>query len=317
MNILIYGAGVIGTTYGWQLSLTGQNITLLVRKEKLANYQNGITIHCQDERVKGSKNVVTIFRPQVVDSLSPKDDYDLILVGVKSQQLEPVLPILAENAGKADVLFFQNNWWGDEKIRQHLRPEQYFFGFSRLVGGWRSENAIECIIFNAPGMSTLLGEKDGQGSPRVKQLADILQAAGLKPEINPDILSWLKFHYSEYLGATGAILMAGSAKAFADRSDLVRESILATREALAICRARGLSMQAAPFNLRMFSLPLGLIVWLGQKQYQAANIQSFFDENIKNGLDEISSQYRDVVAESQRLNVPIPVLIGLGSYFQH
>lgn len=35
MRILILGAGVIGTTYAWQLSNAGQDVTLLVRKTNL------------------------------------------------------------------------------------------------------------------------------------------------------------------------------------------------------------------------------------------------------------------------------------------
>lgn len=32
MKILIYGAGVVGCTYGWQLSKVGYDVTVLVRK---------------------------------------------------------------------------------------------------------------------------------------------------------------------------------------------------------------------------------------------------------------------------------------------
>ena len=32
MKILIYGAGVVGCTYGWQLSKAGCDVTVLVRK---------------------------------------------------------------------------------------------------------------------------------------------------------------------------------------------------------------------------------------------------------------------------------------------
>lgn len=34
MNILIIGAGVIGTTYGWQLSEVGNNVTILAREKR-------------------------------------------------------------------------------------------------------------------------------------------------------------------------------------------------------------------------------------------------------------------------------------------
>jgi ketopantoate reductase len=311
MKLLILGAGVIGASYGWQLAEAGQDVTLLVRAEKKALLQDGIPIHCRDERSKPARQVETVFCPKIVESFAPQDGYDLILVCVKSNQLEAVLPMLAHNSGKADILFFQNNWWGDQKIRALLQPEQYFFGFSRLVGGWRTGSAVECIIFNAPGMSTMLGEVNGSVTPRLKKVEALLRPAGLKPEISADILGWLQFHYVEYLGATGAILKAGSAKSFAERTDLVRQAILATREGLAICRARGVPMNAAPFNLKMYSLPLALLIWLGQKQYQAPNIQSFFEENIRNGLEEIADQYQNVLQEGERLGIPMPALKAL------
>ena len=57
MKILIFGAGVIGITYGWQLSEAGQDVTLLVREGKKAAYENGIAIHCRDERSKPAKKL--------------------------------------------------------------------------------------------------------------------------------------------------------------------------------------------------------------------------------------------------------------------
>jgi ketopantoate reductase len=315
MKILIMGAGVIGAVYGWQLTEAGQDVTLYVRSGKTASYAQGIKIHCQDERKKSLPPSDIVFQPKFVESIPDQDDFDLILVAVKSNQLDPILKVLANYSGKADILFFQNNWWGDQKIQEYLPPERYFFGFSRIVGGWRKENAVHCIIFGAPGMSTMLGEKNGAASARVKAFSAILQSADLRPELSNDILSWLKFHYAEYLGATGAILKAGSAKAFADRKDLVRDAILATREALAVCCSCGAQMKAAPFNLKLYNLPLPLLTWIGQKQYQAQNIQDFFDENIQMGLDEINDQYQTVIQEGKRLNVPMPTLLGFEGVF--
>lgn len=51
MKILIYGAGIVGTTYGWQLSKAGHEIVVLVRPEKKqAIKEEGIHIHCADFR---------------------------------------------------------------------------------------------------------------------------------------------------------------------------------------------------------------------------------------------------------------------------
>ncbi len=44
MKILIYGAGVVGCTYGWQLSKAGCDVTVLVRKgQKEFVQKNGIS----------------------------------------------------------------------------------------------------------------------------------------------------------------------------------------------------------------------------------------------------------------------------------
>ncbi len=317
MKVLIYGAGVIGTVYGWQLSKSGHDVTLLVRKGKKAVFQDGVFIRCIDQRVKGAAvPVETCFHAAVVEELSPENDYDWIIVAVKSNQLDEVLPALAENSGSANILFFQNNWWGDQKIKTHLQPDQYLFGFSRLVGGWKNGNMIECILFNAPGMGTMLGEKDGKITPRLQQMVELLKSANLSPEISLDILGWLQFHYVEYLGATGASLEDGSTQAFVKDRELVRKAILATREGLAICRARGADVKAAPSNLKFFNLPLFLLVPLAQYQYRMPNIQKFFEENISQGLEELIAQYRDVTGEGKRLGLEMPVLAGFEPYFR-
>jgi len=41
VKILIYGAGVIGTSYGWQLAEAGQDVTFLVRQEKRRPFKVG------------------------------------------------------------------------------------------------------------------------------------------------------------------------------------------------------------------------------------------------------------------------------------
>lgn len=51
MKILIYGAGVVGCSYGWQLSKAGCDVAVLVRKEQKELVQkDGIRIICSDFR---------------------------------------------------------------------------------------------------------------------------------------------------------------------------------------------------------------------------------------------------------------------------
>lgn len=318
MKILVLGAGVIGTIYAWQLSGTGHEVTLFVRpgvRHKIE--QDGFHIHCQDQRKEHIASTDIVYRTNVVDKLSPQAGYELIMVSVRAQQLDEVLPMLAENAGKANVLFFGQNWWGDERIRKHLPAEQFLFGFSRLVGGWRTENQVECVFFDTPGLVTMLGEKDGRVTPRLQSLIDMFQHADLKPVISRDILGWLAVHYVEFLGAIGGILKAGSVQSFTEQPTTIKEAILATREGFNVCRARGINFgRAAPINVRLIDfLPIFLLQRLVQEQYKTPSIQQFFEENIAHGMAEISHQYNDVVSEGNRLGIKMPYLESFEPYF--
>jgi ketopantoate reductase len=53
MKILVYGAGVIGTTYAWQFSNAGHDVSILVRKSKRDQIEKeGFWIRYRDERQK-------------------------------------------------------------------------------------------------------------------------------------------------------------------------------------------------------------------------------------------------------------------------
>ena len=319
MKFLVLGAGVIGTTYAWQLSKAGHEVTLLVRSGNRERIEReGIRIRCKDERQKPVATTEVTFQPMVVDELRPEAGYDLIMVSVRAQQLDGILPQLTAGAGQSDVLFFGNNWWGDERIRQYLPATQYFFGFSRLVGGWRTGNQVECIIFNTPGLETLLGEKYGQMTPRLQNLVDVFKRANLRPTISREILGWLAIHYVEFLGAVGGILKAGSVKAFAADGTIVTQAILATREGFQVCKARGVDLRrAGSLNMRLINtLPVPITRMLVQRQYQTPSIQQFFEENIEHGMEELGQQYADVVAEGRRLNVKMSALEGFAPYFK-
>ena len=80
MKILIYGAGVVGCTYGWQLSKAGCDVAVLVRKEQKELVQkDGIRIICSDFREKTRKDTDIIFKPTVIDELSSNNDFEYIL----------------------------------------------------------------------------------------------------------------------------------------------------------------------------------------------------------------------------------------------
>lgn len=184
MKILIYGAGVVGCTYGWQLSKAGCDVAVLVRKEQKELVQkDGIRIICSDFREKTRKDTDIIFKPTVIDELSSNNDFEYIIVSTNKLQLSTILPSLSKSAGKANVVFFQNNWDVFTEIDKYLKPEQYFFAFPFMVGGGKEDKSIHCAISGLKYSNTPLGEKDGRITPRVEKLFIILDKANLKPQI--------------------------------------------------------------------------------------------------------------------------------------
>jgi len=314
MKIVIVGAGVIGTTYAWQLSQAGEDVTLLVRKGTTARIeQDGMLVHCLDLREKPARQVETVYHPKLTEEITAADDYELIIVAVKRHQLSSVLPLLQQDRiGKADILFFLNYWSGEE-IERALPPSRYLFGFPLMVGGGREGQTINCTIFGDSMQGTLLGEKDGLRTPRLARIAAVFEAARLHPMLQDDILGWLQTHYVQWLGPVGEILKAGSVKGFARHPSLVKESIVATREGLEVCRARGVDAKKfAPVNRNY--LPLFLTVPVACLQYRMKIIQDFLEAAIGQETSELARQYDDVLQEAERLGVKTPTLKALRPY---
>lgn len=106
MKILIYGAGVIGSTYGWQLAESGHDVSVLVRKgKKQPIEEKGINIHCTDFRNGTGTIKEAVFRPGAIETLSADNDFEYIIVTTNSLHLEEILPVLKESAGNAHILF--------------------------------------------------------------------------------------------------------------------------------------------------------------------------------------------------------------------
>lgn len=308
MKILIYGAGVVGCTYGWQLSKAGYDITVLVRKgQKELIQKEGIHLFCSDFRGGSRKDMDFLFTPTVIDELSPNNDFDYILVSVNKLQLLSVLPVLSKSARKANVVFFQNNWDAFAEIDKYLTPEQYFFAFPFMVGGGKDEKGIHCAISGLKYSNTPLGEKDGKRTPRVERLAMALNKANLKPVISNQMLVWLITHYAVAAGLSAGIMSAGSARNFIKNTAIIKTTIMAIREGLTICKRMGVNPKAEKAN-RLYILPLFISVPIAKKIYSNDALQLMFDGHIHHSPAEIRQMVDDIINSGVRWGVDTPCL---------
>lgn len=311
MNILVFGAGVIGTTYAWQLSEAGFRVSLLVRKHRLTRYSHsGVVIKCTDMRGKRKEFINTVFRPNTVDRIDPAVKYDLIILAVKNFQLNDALPYVAKYSGNAHILFMGNLWNEFDRIEKHLPAGRYFFGFPAMAGGGRTDNGVNCTLFKKG--NTMLGEPGGKTSKRLLETAEVLGQAGLQPKISSAIIPWLKAHYIWPAATFGAVCKAGGARRFSENKALVRLSACAMREGFKVCRAKGVNPgKIFPYNL--FYLPGFLLTPLLKRSYNA-ELQEVMDGHMRHGFDEMKKQYLDVLNDGKKLGIDMPCWASLEKY---
>jgi 2-dehydropantoate 2-reductase len=252
MRILVYGAGVQGSQYAVFLHQAGQDVTILARGERLAQIrQHGIVLEQNDS---GKRTVTQV---PVVDTLKPDDAYDLVLVPMRSNQIESILPVLAANEHTPNVLFLGNNIHGPEKMVAALGRERVLLGFASAAG------VREGSVVRHPAIGrgvTYVGELDGQETPRLAQIAAVFALSPFPVKIQPDIHAWLKTHVALVIPfALGIYMCAGDNTRLAHTRDALVLVVRAIREGFTALKARGITITPAYLG-RIMYLPEPLLV---------------------------------------------------------
>jgi 2-dehydropantoate 2-reductase len=229
MRIAIYGAGAIGGYLGVLLKLAGADVSLIARGEHLeAIRQRGLTL-----RIDGAEKSSRMPATAEPAELGPQD---YVIVALKAHQAWEVAERMAPLLGpETAVVTAQNGvpWW-------------YFFGFEGQYANRRIESVdpgdrqwnaigpqrvIGCTVYpaaeiEAPGViKHISGNKFGLGEPtrqttaRATALSKVLEAAGLKAPVMPEIRNdiWLKLWgnlcFNPLSALTGATLDGGRDRA--------------------------------------------------------------------------------------------------------
>ncbi len=206
MRIAIIGAGSIGGYLAAKLILSGQPVTVIVRGANLAAINtNGLKLRLPD----GTEE--TAIPELATNDLAAAGPHDVVILGVKAQQLATVAPTLGPLLGPDTVVVPAQNgipWWyfqGCGGPFEGRRLESVDPG-GAISAHIEPERVIGCVTYQAaelvePGVVQFiegnrftLGEPNGEKSERVKALAQALTQAGLKVPIPRDIRTeiWVK-----------------------------------------------------------------------------------------------------------------------------
>jgi ketopantoate reductase len=316
MRVLTIGVGVIGTTYSWQLQKAGFDLTHYVRgnRNRIGQYrEQGIRIRCLDLRQSGKVEYEEVYQPKFVDDFSTNDGYDYILVSVNSNQLADLLPELLLKSGSATILFLQNMRIGDdEMIDNYLDKSKYVIAYPFKAGGGRTGDLIETVIFGMRLSNTVIGEKDGQVTERIKHLYRMLKKADMNPKIIPDIIPYIRTHYVWAACCVAAYIKAGTYARFKE-AESIEESYLAMREGWKICTEQGINpKKVAP--TKYYYLPFFLLVPFTRWLYNKKGMREMLEGHVKHSPEEMKDMYFTLLAQGRRYGITMPVYEGYQKY---
>ncbi len=259
MKILVYGAGVLGSVYAARLTDAGNDVTLVARGQRLADIrQHGLVL---EDYATGARTTTPV---NVIEKLSPDEAYDLALVIVRKNQLDPVLVELAVAPLIPDILFMFNNAAGPGEMIRAVGRERVVLGFPG-GGGMRDGHVIRYMLSDRSKQPTTIGELEGQISERLLRIAAVLESAGLPVAFNENMDAWLKTHAALISPMVNAIYAAGCDRMrLAKTRDALVLLVRAVREGLRVLQAMGVPLNPPSFRLLLW-LPEPVLVWYLQR----------------------------------------------------
>jgi 2-dehydropantoate 2-reductase len=233
MQIVIYGAGAVGSAIGAALSLVGHHVTFIARGEHLkALKAHGLTYIT----AKGAQTIKATFTDDAATIAEP----DYLFLTTKAYDLPGIARRVNQIAGKkALIIPVQNGvpWWHFYKLKgpmentriESLDPEgllEKYIDSSRVIGGviYMAGSVTEPgITKNLMRPRFVVGEPDGTPSPRLKTLAALLAEAGFKEPLAENIRSeiWLKLCWNIAFNPLSVLTGATSRKIAEDEGTQV------------------------------------------------------------------------------------------------
>ena len=193
MKICIYGAGAIGGYLGGQLSLAGEDVTLIARGPHLeAMQKNGVRL-----RIDGEERIA---HPRCTSDPAVAGQQDYVIVTLKAHSAPAVVDAMQPLLGPDTAVVSAVNgvpWWYFHRLEgpwEGTRLQSVDPGETQW-NGIGPERAIGCVVYPAtevvePGVIQhldgnrfSLGEPSGDKTERVLALASALKNAGFRAPV--------------------------------------------------------------------------------------------------------------------------------------
>ena len=173
MNIILIGAGRIGSTIAYHLAKAGHAVSVVARGARFeALRREGAIVTTSGERASIA----------VLPALDTGTACDLLIVTVMEHQIDALLPSLSASRA-ANILLMFNTFEGTTRYRSALGAERFAFAFP-MMQAKLVEQRVQYRV-DGPGMVTTFSRQD---------LAGLFKEAGLPTAVDNDMDAYLRSH---------------------------------------------------------------------------------------------------------------------------
>lgn len=290
MQIVILGAGALGSLFGARLAKTKHDVTLFSTNTSHmeAIKKSGLII----EELDGTSTTHFLFACDNPDAL--KAPPDLVLVVVKSYAIDEAMQAILRKCSP-DTLFLtlQNGIGNWERISRHVGRQTVLVG-TTAQGATLLEPGKIRHGGNGP---TFIGEPEGAPTSRVSEVVELFANAGLKTEARAQMkqLIWEKLHIN--VGINAITALTGIRNGFIASNPAARELCRsAVMEAISVARAQGIAIDSDMVE-RVLAVA----------EATAVNRSSMGQDVDRRRRTEIEAINGAIVALGEQAGIPTPV----------
>lgn len=258
MKILFFGAGIIGSVYAARLIEAKYDVTLLARGSRYNNLKtNGITLkNC----ISGKQ--IKLHAP-LVTSLEENDFYDLVIVTVRLDQLDEVMPVLKKNNAIKNVMFMMNIPEKTAFLSNVLSSKNIILAFPG-IGGTEKDNVIEYIDIKQ--QKTTIGGIPGSSSILLNDIKAAFESANFDVAICNDMQAWLNTH-AIFISCIAAAIFEehGDPVQLAKKRWKVKAMVQSIREGFSALKSIGGKILPSNLNILFRKMPRWFATWYWQK----------------------------------------------------
>lgn len=232
------GAGSIGSLFGGYLAMAGNEVVLVGRKEHIQTIKkSGLEIRDGTTHIV---NLSAVTSPTQIEGL-----FDLILLTVKAYDTrQAVMQVRKFKDSETTLLCLQNGLGPEEIAAEHVEMPL------RGVTMHASLLLEPGVIIHTGNGDTIIGERDGHVSERLKMIASVFSNAGLNTKITDNIggVVWTKTLVNSGINPFGALTGMRNGELL-QVPDLKRLIVRTVEEGVNVADKIGINLEEDPVSL--------------------------------------------------------------------